>query len=102
MNNKAVALDVAETIEKAYKGFGVGIKILSVKTGSDECSFVFLIKFLKGTRYRSIAKYAEDVRMSAGFATLIPLEDPEGVCLAVATKACTANGLLRIWISPLL
>lgn len=96
MQNKVVAENVARAIEKAYRGFGVGIKILGVKTGSDECSFVFLIKFLKGTRYKSIVKYAEDVRISAGFATLIPLEDPVGVCLAVATKASTANGLLNI------
>lgn len=96
MDNKTTAETVAMAIEKAYKGFRVGIKICGVKTGSDESSFVFLIKFLKGTRYKSIVKYAEDVRISAGFATLMPLEDPAGVCLAVATKASTANGLLNI------
>lgn len=96
MNNKAVALNVAEAIEKAYKGFKVRIKIHKVKTGSDEHSFIFLIKFLKGTQYRSIVKYAEDVRISAGCATLIPVEGPKGVCLAVATKASTDNGLLNI------
>ena len=96
MSNKLTAENVAKIIEKAYKGFNVRIKILGVKTGSDECSFVFLIKFLKGTRYRGIVRYAEDVRMSAGFATLIPLEDPAGVCLAVATKASMTNGLLNI------
>ena len=96
MQNKDVAENVAKAIVKAYKGFKVGIKIRGDKTGSDECSFVFLIKFLKGARYKNIVKYAEDVRISAGFATLIPLEGPAGVCLAVATKASTTNGLLNI------
>lgn len=96
MHRIVTTQDVAESIIKAYKGFKVGIKILGVKTGSDEYSFIFLVKFLKGTRYKSIVKYAEDVRISAGFATLIPFENPAGVCLAVATKASTANGLLNI------
>lgn len=96
MQNELVAENVAKAIMKAYKGFKVGIKIRGVKTGSDEYSFVFLIKLLKGTRYKSIVKYAGDVRISAGFATLIPIEGSAGVCLAVATKASTTNGLLNI------
>ena len=47
MQNKDVAENVAKAIVKAYKGFKVGIKIRGVKNGSDECRFVFLIKFLK-------------------------------------------------------
>lgn len=96
MRNKVAAEDVARAIEKSYKGFKVGIKILGVKTGSDEYSFIFLVKFLKGARYRSIVKYAEDVRISVGLATLIPFEDSAGVCMAVSTKRNVANGLLNI------
>lgn len=96
MQNKVVTENVVKAIMKAYKGFKVGIKIRRVKTGSDEYSFVFLIKLLKGTRSKSLLKYAEDVRISVGLATLIPFECPAGVCLAVATKASTTNGLLNI------
>ena len=96
MKNEEAVQYIAKTIEKAYRGFKVGIKILGVKTGSDEHGFLFLIKFLKGTRYRSVVKYAEDVRISAGFATLIPLADSSGVCLAVSTKRSMAIGLLNI------
>ncbi len=96
MKNKVVAENVAKVIMKIYRGFKVEIKICAVKIGSDEHSFMFLVKLLKGTRYKSIVKYAEDVRISAGFATLIPLEGTVGVCLAVATKASTTNGLLNI------
>lgn len=100
MQNKVAEEKVAKAIEKAYRGFKVGIKICGVKTGSDEHSFIFLVKFRKGTRYRSIVKYAEDVRKSAGFATLIPFEDPSGVCLAVSTKRSTANELMNILNDP--
>lgn len=100
MINKTVAENVAKTIEKAYKGFKVGIRIIGVKIGSDGYSFIFLIKFSKGTRFKSIVKYAEDVRISAGFATLIPFEDSSGVCLAVSTQRSTANGLRDILHDP--
>ncbi len=96
MKSKVVAENVAKSITKAYKGFKVGIKILGVKTGSDEHSFIFLVKFLKGTRYKNLVKCAEDVRISVGLATLIPFEDPPGVCLAVSTKRNAANGLFAI------
>ena len=36
MDNKTTAETVAMAIEKAYKGFRVGIKICGVKTGSDD------------------------------------------------------------------
>lgn len=96
VQNKIVAENVAKSIEKVYKGFKVRIKILGVKTGSDEHSFIFSVRFLKGTRYKSISKYAEDVRISVGLATLIPLVDSSGVCLAVSTRSNAANGLLNI------
>ena len=96
MKNNEIAEKVAKSIAKAYKGFEVGIKIVGFKTGSDEYSFVFLVKFSKGTRYKSLLKYAEDVRISVGLATLIPFEDPSGVCLAVSTKRNVKNGLMGI------
>lgn len=43
-----------------------------------------------------MVKYAEDVRVSVGFATLIPFTDSSGVCLAVSTKRNDTNGLLSI------
>ena len=101
MKNKIAAENAAKVIIKAYKGFKVGIKVLGFKTGSDGHSFIFLVKFLKGTRYKSIVKYAEDVRISAGFATLFPFEDPSGVCLAVSTKRSKENGLMNILNDPL-
>lgn len=100
MKNKEVAENIARAIEKAYKGFKVGIKIIGVKTGLDSHSFIFQIKFLKGTRYKSIVKYAEDVRISVGFTTLIPFEGSSGVCLAVSTQRSTANGLRNILHDP--
>lgn len=100
MENKAAAENVAKAVEKTYKGFKVGIKIIGVKTGSDTHSFIFQIKFLKGTRYKSIIKYAEDVRISVGFATLIPFEDSSGVCLAVSTRRSMANELMNILHAP--
>lgn len=96
MKNKEIAEKVAKSIIKAYRGFEVGIKILGFKTGFDEYSFIFLVEFSKGTRYKSLLKYAEDVRISVGLATLIPFEDPSGVCLAVSTQKNVANGLLAI------
>lgn len=96
MKNKVAAEIVARAIERAYKGFKVGIKILGVKTGSDEYSFIFQVKFLKGTRYKSVVKYAEDVRIAVGYATLIPFEGASEVCLAVSTKRNDTNGLLGI------
>lgn len=100
MQNKLEAENVATSIVRAYKGFKVRIKILGVKTGSDEYSFIFLVKFLKGTRYRSLVKYAEDVRISVSLVTLIPFEESSGVCLAVSTKRNAATGLLRILHDP--
>lgn len=96
MKNKEIAEKVAKSIAKAYKGFGVGIKIVGFMTSSDEYSFVFLVKFSKGTRYKSLLKYAEDVRISVGLAILIPFEDSSGVCLAVSTKRNVENGLMGI------
>lgn len=96
MKDKEIAEKVAKSIAKAYKGFEVGIKIVGFKTGSDEYSFVFLVKFSKGTRYKSLLKYAEDVRISVGLVTLIPFEYPSGVCLAVSTKRNVENGLMGI------
>ena len=100
MQNKEVAENIAKAIEKSYKGFKVRIKIIGVKTGLDSYSFIFQIKFLKGTRYKSIVKYAEDVKISVGFATLIPFEGPSGVCLVVSTRRSTENGLRNILHDP--
>lgn len=100
MKNRAVAESAAEATERGYKGFRVGIKILGIKTGSDEYSFIFQVKLLKGTRYKSMVKYAEDVRIAAGFATLVPFEGASGVCLAVSTKGNSTNGLLSILQDP--
>lgn len=96
MKDKVTAQNIAKAIEKAYKDFRVRIKVIGFKTGSDKYSFLFLVKLQKGTRYKNMVKYAEDVRVSIGFATLIPFADSSGVCLAVSTKRNDTNGLLGI------
>lgn len=96
MKDKVTAQNIAKAIEKAYKDFRVRIKVIGFKTGSDKYSFLFLVKLQKGTRYKNMVKYAEDVRVSIGFATLIPFADSSGVCLAVSTKRNDTNGLLCI------
>ncbi len=91
-----LVLKVGKQIEDTFQEYGVSIELISVEMDINGDNYNFRVKILRGTKVKSIYKYASDVRAAMGVEMIYPHEETGSLYLAVSKRNNTDNGLQKI------